>query len=80
MKNFYVVVQICENNKYYAYIVKATENDNLLAKLQIKNIITANICPTGKAARALVNQWNTEHRANNRYIFDTMPDGSPAPF
>lgn len=78
--NFYIVVQIQENGKYYAYVIRATGADNLLSKLAIKNIVTANICPTRKAARALADFWNDCYKQNKTFLFDTMPDGSPAPF
>ena len=70
MKNFYVAVQIKEDDKFYAYIVKVSNNDNILSKLNIKNIITANICQTKKEAESLVKYWNDTHKANNRYMFD----------
>lgn len=78
--NFYIAVQIEENGKFYAYMIRCTGSDNLLSKLSIKNIIAANICPTKKAARALVTFWNDLFKQNNTYLFDTMPDGSPTPF
>ena len=43
MEHFYVGVQIRENEKHYAYYIKVSAADNLLAKLEIKGIITANI-------------------------------------
>lgn len=70
MKNFYIAVQIKENEKYYAYMVRVTECDNLLSKLAIKNIITANIFPTKKAAAAAVDAWRAGYRANGIYLFD----------
>jgi hypothetical protein len=80
MKNFYIAVQIQENEKYYAYIVSCTDSDNLLSKLKIRGIVSANICQTKKAARAIVEAWNEAFRYTGIYLFDTMPDGSPAPF
>lgn len=69
MKNFYVAIQIGENGKYYAYAEKLNDNDNLLSKLNIKNIATANICETRKKAAEIVNMWNEAHKANGRYMF-----------
>jgi hypothetical protein len=43
IKNIYIAVQIKENEKYYAYVVKTTDNNNLLSVLEIKGIISANI-------------------------------------
>ena len=70
MKNFYIAVQIRENNKYYAHMLRVSESDNLLSKLAIKNIITANIFPTKKAAAAAVETWRDGYRANGTYLFD----------
>lgn len=70
MKYFYIAVQVEEGGKYYAYVVKVSESDNLLSKLKIKNIVTANICPTKKQAAALVEHWNNAYKANNKYMFD----------
>lgn len=72
MKNFYIAVQVEENNKYYAYAIKVSKSDNLLSKLTIKNIITANICQSKKEAELLVNNWNEGHKRNSRYIFDLV--------
>jgi hypothetical protein len=80
IKYFYVAVTVCESGKYYSYAVKVTQSDNVLSKLAIKNIVTANICPTKKYAVDLVRKWNECYRTNGTYMFDTMPDGSPAPF
>lgn len=71
MRHFYIAIQIEESGKYYAYALKVSENDNLLSKLKIKGIATANICPTKKQAAAIVESWNTAHKANNRYLFDS---------
>jgi len=72
MKNNYIAVQIKENEKFYAYAIKVSESDNLLSKLEIKNIITANICDTKKRARLIVGDWNTRFKANGRYLFDEV--------
>lgn len=69
MKNFYIAVQIEEDGKLYAYVVKVSSSDNLLSKLTIKNIITANICKTKKEAIVLVENWNERHKTNNRHMF-----------
>lgn len=70
-KYFYFAVQVEENGKYYAFVVKVSPSDNILSRLRIKNIITANICPSRKQAAALVEFWNEEHKQNRRYLFDT---------
>lgn len=70
MKYFYIAVQIEENKKYYAYAIKVSDNDNLLARLFIQGIVTANICHTKKQAFAMVTAWNTAHKLNNSYLFN----------
>ena len=69
MKNFYIAVQVCENGKYYAHIVKATESDNLLSRLKISNIISANIYPTKKCATEIVEFWRECYKRNGKYMF-----------
>ena len=70
MKYFYIVVQVEENGKYYAYAVKVSESDNLLSKLKIKNIVTANIFRTKKKAEEIVEAWNQMYKENGNYMFD----------
>lgn len=80
MKYIYIAVQIHEPGGNYAYVVRCTSSDNLLSKLRIRYLIAANIMPTRKAARDIVEAWNASFKRNGTYLFDTMPDGSPAPF
>lgn len=70
MKYFYIAVTIEENKKYYSYIIKASDQENLLYKLKIKNIINATIATTKQRAENLVNVWNAIYKANNQYLFD----------
>ena len=70
MKNFYIAVQIKENDKFYAYVIKVSKSDNLLSKLEIPNIITANICQSKKEAESWVLSWNDGFKANYKYVFD----------
>ena len=70
MKNNYIAVQIKENEKFYAYIVEVSESDNLISKLKIKNIITANICKSKKEAESIVNLWNECSKVNGNYLFN----------
>ena len=70
MKSFYIAIQIKDNNKFYAYVIKVNTTDNLLSKLEINNIITANICDTKKKAEELVNLWNENFKNNGTYLFE----------
>lgn len=58
MTNKYIAVQVEYKGLYSAYTLKVSTSDNLLAKLDIKGIISANICSTRKEAKELVNVWN----------------------
>jgi len=81
MKKYWLAITIQENGKYYSYALPILEYDNLFPKLTgIPGIYTANFCSTKKEARSLVEEWNKQYKTNSIYLFDTMPDGSPAPF
>ena len=69
MKNYYIAVQIKEDDKFYAYAVKVNTMDNLLSKLEINNIVVANLCDTKKKAEELVNLWNESFKSNKTYLF-----------
>ena len=81
MRYHYIAVQVEENGKMYAFMIRVHDNHNLWYELsRIKGICAANILPTKKAAAAVVNAWNEMFHYSGIYMFDTMPDGSPAPF
>ena len=80
-KKYWIAVQIRhDNGKMDACIIPVTECDNIAAKLQIRGIVSANIYDTKKRAAAVVLAWRDGFRAAGAYYWDTMPDGSPAPF
>ena len=68
MKKHYFVINQSEKGKNIAVVIKATESENLLSVLNIKNIITANICETKKAAEELAAFWNECYKANGTYL------------
>lgn len=68
-KNSYVAVQVTENEKNYAYVVKVSESDNLLSKLAIKGIEAANLCGSRKEAEEVVAIWNESFKNNGSYMF-----------
>lgn len=72
MKYFYIAVTVQENGKYYSYVVKANNQENLLSKLKIKNIVTATIAANKQHADNLVNCWNLIAKKNNEYFFDEI--------
>lgn len=68
-KNHYIAVQIEENGKMAAYVIRAGENENLVSVLAgIKGLVSANIWPKARAERA-VRTWNDCFMANGRYLF-----------
>lgn len=70
-KSNYIAIQVCVNGKYYAYGLKVPQCYNLLSVLDIKGIVSANICSTKKECSAIVEDWNEGHKANGRGMFDT---------
>ena len=73
MNNFYIVVNVEENFKSYAYAIRVTDTDNLLHRLNIENANIATICKTKKRAREIVERWNATYKANGCYLFDDGP-------
>lgn len=81
MKKFYIAVQIKDDTgKMDALIIPVTSADNITSKLKIRGLVSANIFATLTAARAAVLAWRDGFRAAGVYKWDTMPDGTPAPF
>lgn len=69
MKNFYIAVNIEEEGKMFADVIKTNSDNNLLSELAIKNIVSANICETKSEAVKLVEHWNNCYKANGTYLF-----------
>ena len=65
----YIAVTVAEAGKYYSYVVKVALCDNLVCKLRIKDIVSANICSSKKQASELVERWNDSYKANGKYMF-----------
>ena len=66
----FAVVSIEEHGKNYAYAMKISDQDNLIAKFKIKGITSAIVCGTRKKAKELVTAWNTLYRENGTYLYD----------
>ena len=64
MKYFHIAVTIKEDEKLYSYGIKVAENDNLLSKLKIENIIWANIYHTKKREEEVIKMWNDGYIKN----------------
>lgn len=69
--NSYIAVTVSENEKYYSYMIKHHNSNNLLNVAKIKGILSANICDTKKEAERIVKQWNESYKQNETYMFDT---------
>ena len=81
IKKYWIAIQMQQSGKYDATVIPVTECDNIYTKLAgIHGIVSANIYDTKKAAAGVVRMWVNGFRAAGVYRWDTMPDGSPAPF
>lgn len=81
IKKYWIAVQTEQRGKYDAWVIPVTECDNIYTKLAaIPGIVFANIYDTKKHATQTVGAWVEGFRAAGVYLWDTMPDGSPAPF
>lgn len=69
-KNAYLAVVREENKKYFSFVLKVNNNENLVYAIKVKNIIIAQICPSRKEAERLVGFWNECYKKNNTYLFD----------
>lgn len=68
--NLYIAITVSENRKYYSYMIKHNNSNNLLNVAKIKGILSANICDTKKEAERIVEQWNESYKQNGTYMFD----------
>lgn len=81
IKKYWIAVQVQQNGKYSAAVIPVTELDNIWPKLAaVPGLVCANIFDTNKAAAQNVRAWVDGFRVAGCYLWDTMPDGSPAPF
>lgn len=81
IKKYWIAIQIQKNGKYSAAVLPVTESTNIYSRLAaVPGIVTANIYDTNKAAADTVRAWVEGFRAAGVYMWDTMDDGSPAPF
>lgn len=59
------------NIGYYAYVLTTNENLNLVSELKaIRGLVSANVYPTKKRAREMVEFWNQCFKRNGTYLFD----------
>lgn len=73
MKNYYFAVTVTEDGKNCAYVIKASESENLLCVFQrVKNATAINLFPTKKKAAEIADYWNECFKNNGTYIFDKI--------
>lgn len=78
-KYTYLAIQIEEDGKYWAYVKKWHNSNNLMTLLDFNNrnngeinrkIITVNITDTKKAADEIVKNWNDNWSKQGKYFYD----------
>ena len=70
MKNFYLAItEVCDDDRNYAFVIKANKTENLLSVLKRYNLKHVNICETRKEAKMIVESWNKSYIDNG-----TAPD------
>ena len=72
MKRNFIAITVEENQRFYAYVIPVSSNDNLLSKLELKGILHANIYETKKRAEEVVKSWNEAYFKNGTYLFDEI--------
>lgn len=71
MKKFYLAIQVCRNEKYYAFLMPVPDYQNVYAILKdIPDIVCANICSTKTTAQAVVNGWNDAFQYTGVFLYD----------
>ena len=81
MKKHYYAVQTRQGELYAAQVVAAPSSSNLVSVFaSIPGLVAACPCSGRQEADWIVRSWIDCFRRSGVYLFDTMPDGSPAPF
>ena len=68
--NKWIVVQTKEEDKFYAYIIKVSEGDNLLSVLNVNGIISAHFFSTKKKAESVTRELTKHFKLNGKYMFN----------
>ena len=68
MKRLFIAVTEKQDNKLFAYCIKATSSDNLLYKLSNPKLIHANAYGTRKEAEMVAKMWNQSYRDNGTHL------------
>ena len=70
MKKIYIVIQIEENKKYYAFAETIRTGENLKPFIERYNAKIFHLCESRKEAESLALRWNAIAKANNQYLFN----------
>ena len=72
MGKFYMAAEKEKDGKFFAFVITATSNDNLLSKLAIyKDLAHVNLCKTKKEAFEIAEFWNlcSLQNGTNMYLY-----------
>ena len=70
MKKIFVVIQIEENEKYYAFADAIRTGENLKPFVDRYKTEIFHLCENRKQAEETARRWNSIYKANNQYLFD----------
>ena len=71
MKKFYLAIQVCRNEKYYAFLMPVPDYQNVYAMLKdVPDIVCATIFSTKKAASETVDAWNVAFMSSGTFYYD----------
>lgn len=71
MRRIYIVIQVEENGKYYAFTDAIRTGENLKSFIERhKNADIFHLCESRKQAEETAARWNATYKANNTYLFN----------
>jgi hypothetical protein len=70
MKKIYIVIQIEENKKYYAFADAIRTGENLKPFIDRHKADIFHLCESRKQAEEIAMRWNATYKANNQFLFD----------
>lgn len=71
MKRIYIVIQVEENGKYYAFRDAIRTGENLKPFIERhKNADVIHLCESRRQADEITIKWNATYKANGTYLFD----------
>ena len=66
---FYYVITIEKNEKYFSYVRKIKEGNNIISLVD-DDVIVVYPCKRLKDAKALASLWNGQAKKNGNYMFE----------